>query len=151
MKFGRSAAFVLGWVLAACDGASDTSAPAASKTVAAGNAAARNESAGDGGRGAPWSACPFQRTREWVGSVEAGRVLVNGFVDLQMAGFRPALAERPGAPAGTLALDLALEPQPNAPVSDHARYERRGAPTYRRGEIWCGGERIAAFDMIVID
>ena len=93
--------------------------------------------------------CPFRDTSEWVGSVESGRVLVNGRVDLMMAGFRPELTERPGAPAGTLALDLALAPDPQAAVNDRVRYEAPGS--YRRGEIWCGGERIAAFDMIVVE
>jgi hypothetical protein len=93
--------------------------------------------------------CPFRDTSEWVGSVESGRVLVNGRVDLMMAGFRPELTKRPGASAGTLALDLALAPDPQAAVNDRVRYEASGS--YRRGEIWCGGERIAAFDMIVVE
>jgi hypothetical protein len=93
--------------------------------------------------------CPFRDTSEWVGSVEGGRVLVNGRVDLMMAGFRPELSPRPGAPAGTLALDLALAPDPQAAVNDRVRYEASGS--YRRGQIWCGGERIADFDMIVVE
>lgn len=93
--------------------------------------------------------CPFRDTSEWVGSVEGGRVLVNGRVDLMMAGFRPELTKRPGASAGTLALDLALAADPQAAVNDRVRYEASGS--YRRGEIWCGGERIAAFDMIVVE
>ena len=146
-----AAAIALGLCLAACDGGGT----AAGDNETAGNAAAANTTAAgadtaqaDGRADLP--ACPFRRTREWIGSVEGGRVLVNGSVDLQMAGFRPALSERPGAPAGTLALDLALVPEPNAPVADRARYERRGVPAFRRGEIWCGGERIAGFDMIVV-
>ena len=137
----------LGLWLAACGGdggGNRAAAPAANEAVAA------NESAGaeTAGTSPAVPACPYRRTQEWIGSVEGGRVLVTGNVDLQMAGFRPALTERPGAAAGTLALDLALTPEPNAPVTDVARYERRGAPAYRRGEIWCGGQRIAAFDMI---
>jgi hypothetical protein len=95
--------------------------------------------------------CPFRQTREWVGSVERGHVRINGYVDVTMAGFRPALTEREGAAAGTLALDLAFAPAPNEPINDHARFERTGAPSYRRAEIWCGGERIEAFDMIVVN
>ena len=137
----------LGLWLSACGGDAGGNRSAA---PAANEAAAANASAGAETAAAQPAvpACPFRRTQEWIGSVEGGRVLVTGTVDLQMAGFRPALTERPGAAAGTLALDLALTPEPNAPVTDLARYERRGAPSYRRGEVWCGGQRIAAFDMI---
>ena len=141
----------LGLGLAACGGGDG------GNQAAAGNAAsAPDNEVASANRQAPASgpaltACPFRRTHNWIGSVEGGRVLVNGNVDLQMAGFRPALTERAGAASGTLALDLALAPEANAAVSDLARYERRGVPAYRRGEVWCGGERIAAFDMIQVD
>jgi hypothetical protein len=95
-------------------------------------------------------ACPFRSTSGWAGSVENGRLLVTGRVDLMMAGFRPQLSPRPGSAGGTLTMDLALAPAPGAPVNDRLRYEKHGAPNYRRGEIWCGGERIATFDVVVV-
>lgn len=95
--------------------------------------------------------CPFENTTRWAGSIEGGRLLVTGNVDLQMAGFRPALTERSGGSPGTLALDLALAPEPNAAVTDLARYERSGARGYRRGEVWCGGARIAEFEIVAVD
>ena len=147
MKFSCSAA-ALALVLSACGSGGGERAPDGANEAAAANAAAANESAAAEPGAA---ACPFRRTREWVGSVERGHVRINGYVDVQMAGFRPTLTERPGAAPGTIALDLALVPAPGEPVSDHARYERRGAPAYRRAEIWCGGERIAGVDMIVVN
>jgi hypothetical protein len=132
--------------LAACD-SGDRSAPAAENAA---EPADREEAANAAGGGGLLPPCPFENTERWAGSVEGGRLLVTGNVDLQMAGFRPALSERPEAAPGTIALDLALTPEPNAAVTDLARYERRGAPAYRRGEIWCGGERIADFDIVVV-
>lgn len=147
------AALVL--ALAACGG-SET--PPAANQSAEANAAgtSTNEAAAAANRvgaSAPagLTGCPFHQTQDWTGSVEGGRVLVTGRVDLQMAGFRPALTERPGSGGGTLALNLALVPEPNAPVTPEARYERRGGPSYARGEIWCGNQRIAAFNMIHVD
>ena len=102
------------------------------------------------GKPATLPSCPFQETREWAGSIERGRLLVTGRVDLMMAGFRPQLTPRAGAAPGTLALDLALIPEANSAVSDELRYERTGVPSYRRGEIWCGDQRIAGFDMILV-
>ena len=96
------------------------------------------------------AACPFRRTRDWVGSVERGHVRINGTVDVQMAGFRPALTERAGTGGGTLALDLAFASAPGEPISDHVRYERTGAPPYRQAEIWCGGEVIERIEMTVV-
>lgn len=148
MKLRIAAAALL---LAACDGGrgSNVADPATNATAAEqGTGAAQANSAV-----APPSmpACPFRETEGWGGAIEGGRLIVNGVVDLQMAGFRPALTERAGASAGTLALDLALAAEPNAPVSDRVRYERSGASGYRRGEIWCGGERIAEFQIVSID
>ena len=137
-----------GLMLAGCGADRDDEAGANATAVAA-NRTAEAERNAAGGGGLP--DCPFRRTHDWVGSVEGGHVRVNGYVDLQMAGFRPELTPRPNAAGGTLALDLALVPAANAPVEDHVRYERRGAPAYRRAEIWCGGERIAGFDMIVVN
>jgi len=142
-----AAAFAV--ALSGCGSGGGDRAPDRGNEAAAANAAAANESAAAEAGGV--TACPFRRTREWVGSVERGHVRVNGYVDVQMAGFRPALTERPGAPSGTLALDLAFAPAPGEPINDHARFERTGAPSYRRTEIWCGGERIAAIDMIVVN
>ena len=93
--------------------------------------------------------CPFQEIHDLKGSIEGGRLLVTGRVDLMMAGFRPQLTPR-DAGAGTLALDLALVPEANAGVSDVLRYERTGVAAYPRGEIWCGGDRLATFDMILV-
>ena len=93
--------------------------------------------------------CPFRETSDWAASSEGGRVLVTGQVDLQMAGFRPTLTERSSG-GGTLALDLALVPEPNAAVTERVRYESGGGGGLRRVEIWCGDERIEAVDTVVI-
>ena len=147
MGFGRwTAAIALGLALAGCGSGNDEEKAAGANAVAA---AANEAETADGGAAMP--ACPFRDTSQWAGSTEGGRLLVTGQVDLQMAGFRPALTERPGAAPGTLALDLALAPEPTAPVTDVARYERSGGPGYGRGEIWCGGERIAQFDMVNVN
>ena len=126
---------------------------AAGNEAAANGAASANEAAAAaspvGASGATALAgCPFQETSDWAGSVEGGRMLVTGTVDLQMAGFRPELTERAAAPAGTIAFDLALAPEPNAAVTDQVRFERAGGGGYRRGEIWCGGRPIAGFDIV---
>ena len=153
MTLGRWMAAVSAAVaLAGCGGAgggSDETAAGANDAAAVANEAAETER-GPAAR-AEMPACPFRRTREWVGSVERGHVRINGYVDVTMAGFRPALTERPGAPGGTIALDLALAPAPNEPINDHVRYERTGAPSYRRAEIWCGGERLTDFGMTVVE
>ena len=151
-----AAALALALMLASCGPGGDqpsATGNADDQPLAAGNMAnpaANGTEAGNSSAGPQISACPFRRTRDWNGSVEGGHVRINGYVDLQMAGFRPALTERSGAAAGTIALDLALAPAPGEPVSDLARYERRGAPAYRRAEIWCGGERIQQIDMVVV-
>ena len=94
--------------------------------------------------------CPFRETSDWAASREGGRVLVTGQVDLQMAGFRPTLTERSSG-GGTLALDLALVPEPNAAVTERVRYESGGGGGLRRVEIWCGNERIETVDTVVIE
>jgi hypothetical protein len=94
------------------------------------------------------AACPFRETGGWAGSVEGGRLLVTGTVDLQMAGFRPTLTPREG---GAAAFDLALVPEPQAAVTGEVRYEASGGIASRRGEIWCGGEKIADFDVVMVD
>ena len=146
MKFSCSAA-ALFLVLSACGSGGDRAPDGANDAAAAKAAAAIVSAAAEPGA----AASPFRRTREWVGSVERGHVRINGYVDVQMAGFRPALTERAGAGPGTLALDLAFAPAPNEPINDHVRYERTGAPSYRTAEIWCGGERIQTIDMIVVN
>ena len=143
----RAGALALSLLLAGC-GAGGDDAPNGNTAAAAG--AENAAEAGNASAAPQLAGCPFRRTREWVGSVEGGHVRINGYVDVQMVGFRPALTERPGAPAGTIALDLAFAPAPNEPISDHARFERLGAPAYRRAEIWCGGERIELIDMILV-
>ena len=137
--------FGLGLALAACGGGGDEKAAGANAAASAANASVQANAAE-----AQMPACPFRQTHRWAGSVEGGRVLVTGNVDLMMAGFRPALTPRADASPGTLALDLALAPEANAPVEDLARYEGSGGG-YRRGEIWCGGERIASFDMVSVN
>ena len=148
MKFSCPAA-ALFLVLSACGPGGGERAPDGANQAAAANEAAANQSAAAEPDGA--AACPFRRTREWVGSVERGHVRIHGYVDVQMAGFRPALTERADAGPGTLALDLAFAPAPTEPINDHVRYERTGAPSYRAAEIWCGGDRIQTIDMIVVN
>ena len=94
--------------------------------------------------------CPFRQTRNWKGSVEGGRLLVNGFVDVQMAGMKPQLVPRDSAPP-VARFDLSLVPEAGAAVTDFVRYETTGAPRYRRGEIWCGGEKIEDFEMVLVE
>lgn len=147
MKAWSAAAAML--LLASCDaGAPDPAAPEKNGAIPETESAVPANDVVAAGPAMP--ACPFRETRGWGGAIEGGRLVINGVVDLQMAGFRPALTER-GASGGTLALDLALAPEPNAAVSDRVRYERSGGAGLRRGEIWCGGERIAAFDIHTID
>ena len=151
MRIGNGlAALALALALAGCGTGGEEQAAGANAVAAAANEAA---DAGNDALAALTSegTCPFRQTRDWQGSFEAGRLVVNGTVDMEMGGMRAALTERRGAPAGTLALDLAFAPAPNQPASDLAHYERRGARAYRRAEIWCGGERIAGFDLTMID
>jgi predicted small lipoprotein YifL len=137
---------VFAFALAACGG-EPAAPPAADENAAAQNAAAGVETTDP----AALPACPFRETRNWAGSVEGGRLLVTGNVDLQMAGFRPALTPHAGAAPGVAALDLTLVPEPQAAVTDQVRYEQARSPAYGRGEIWCGGDRIAEFDVVVVD
>lgn len=140
MEFGRSlAAAAMALALVACG-----SQPAADQTDEA-SAPATNRIEAK----AELPPCPFQEIHDLKGSIEGGRLLVTGRVDLMMAGFRPQLTPR-DAGSGTLALDLALVPEANAGVSDVLRYVRTGVAAYPRGEIWCGGERLATFDMILV-
>ena len=105
-----------------------------------------NSAASVGGKAA-LPPCPFRETSEWKGSIEGGRLLVTGIVDLQMAGFKPLLTERPSAP-GVLAFDLALAPAAGEPVNDKVRLEKPGTARHSAGEIYCGGERIERFDIV---
>jgi hypothetical protein len=137
----RSAALALSLCLAACgsgdDGAANDAAAANEAVAAATEAKAK------------LPPCPFRQT-QWVGSVEGGRLLVTGELDLQMAGFEPQLTERSSNPP-VIALDLALVPKAGAAVNGNVRYEKSGSPTYRRGEVYCGGEKLADFAMIVVE
>lgn len=92
--------------------------------------------------------CPFQEIQDLRGSITGGRLLVTGRVDLMMAGFKPQLTPRAGS--GGLVLDLALVPEANAVVSNELRYEHSGSPAHRQGEVWCGGQRIAGFDIVLV-
>lgn len=137
-------------LLAGCGegGQSNGAAPEANEATPTGNAAVAD--AGAPAAAPRPAACPFRGTEGWGGAIEGGRLVVNGAVDLQMAGMRPTLTPRPGAGGGSLAFDLTLAPEPSAPITDRVRYEGPGG-AWRRGEIWCGGERIAEFDIVAID
>ena len=126
--------------LAACG-----SQPAANDSAASADSAAANQSKAK----AELPTCPFKAIQDLRGSITGGTVLVTGRVDLMMAGFKPQLTPRPGG-SGALLLDLALVPEANAGVSDVLRYEAGGSPGYRRGEVWCGGRRLASFDIILV-
>jgi hypothetical protein len=128
----------LSMALAGCGGEAPSNESAAAPAAQAANEASAEPSL---------PSCPFRSTANWRGSVEGGRLLVTGQVDLMMAGFRPELSPRSGA-SGVLALELRLAPDPTAAVNDQVRYERSGSPSYRQGQIWCGGERIATFEVI---
>jgi hypothetical protein len=136
----RLAAAALALCVTACGSGGDDAAneAAANEAVAAAPAAE-----------AKLPPCPFRETK-WVGSVERGRLLVTGELDLQMAGFEPQLTERSSNPP-VIALDLALVPKAGAAVNGNVRYEKSGSPTYRRGEVYCGGEKLADFAMIVVE
>ena len=136
----RPAVLALALCLAACG--SETSPPADDAPAA--NAAETANAA----EAPALPACPFRDTGGWAGSVEGGRLLVTGTVDLQMAGFRPTLTPREG---GGAAFDLALVPEPQAAVTSEVRYEASGGISSRRGEIWCGDEKIADFEIVVVD
>ena len=120
--------------LAACG--SETAPPAANTAETA-----------DTAEPAALAACPFRETRGWAASVEGGRLLVTGMVDLQMAGFRPTLTPREG---GGTAFDLTLAPEPQAAVTNQVRYEGAGTSA-SRGEIWCGGNKLADFAIVHVD
>ena len=141
-----AAAAALGLCVAGCGPSGEDR----SAETNAANAAAAEPELNSAETRADVAACPFRRTRDWVGSVERGHVRVNGTVDVQMVGFRPTLTERSGGGGGVLALDLAFAPAPGEPINDHARFERTGTPPYRRTEIWCGGEIIERIDMTVV-
>jgi len=142
-----AAAAALGLCLAGCgQGIGDRSA----EDNGPANAAAAEPALNSAETRADVAACPFRRTRDWVGSVERGHVRINGTVDVQMAGFRPTLTERGGSAGGALALDLAFAPAPGEPISDHVRFDRTGAAPHRQAEIWCGGEVIERIDMTVV-
>lgn len=149
------AAITLALALAACnsggDGAGAENAALANQAATA-QAAAGNEAAAEAGAGPTLAACPFRKTRDWKASIMGGNLLVNGKVDLMMAGFKPVLTKREAAAPGVVALDLALVPEPGAAVSNSARYEEKSVPRYSRAEIYCGGERIAEVAMVhVVD
>lgn len=135
----RMAAIALGLSLAACDGA----APPGE-----GNQAATPEAQAVKAE-PPKLSCPFRELQGWKGSIEGGRLLVTGSVDVQMAGMKPQLVERPGGPP-VARFDLSLESAPGEPVSGTVRLERRGAPAYRRGEVYCGGKLLTSFDMVLV-
>jgi hypothetical protein len=143
------AALALGLSLAGCSGGGG--AGEADNQAATGeNASAGATADAAAGKAKALKGCPFRKTINWVGSVENGYLRINGDVDLMMAGFKPQLTLQEGGPPGVTRLELALVPEPNADISSHVRLEKAGAAPNRRAEIWCSGERIAAFDMVVV-
>jgi hypothetical protein len=147
MKAVMGLALALG--LVACDPGSGDTPKADAEAVVANEVAAASADPAEP-ETSKAQACLFRETENWKGSIEGGRLLVTGTVDLQMAGMKPQLTERPRAGSGAMAFDLALVPAAGEPVTDKARYERSGVAAARTGEIYCGGERIASFDMIVL-
>ena len=139
-KFAMIAALALG--LAGCGGA-DEAATNASEAAPANGAVATAEAKPE------LPPCPFQETSDWHASITGGKLLVNGQVDLLMAGFKPTLTPRQGS-SGAFAFDLALVPETGAAVADRARYEASVAERHRRTEIWCGGEKIADIDVVLV-
>lgn len=163
MKHLRSlAGMALGLCLAACGpgggeagNAQDPGNEAEAGASAAAGPAVGNESVAAAGNataavGPGLPGCPFRQTTNWVGSIEGGKLLVNGSVDLLMGGFKPQLTERAGSAPPVLRLDLALVQGGSTELSNKVRYEKSGSAAYRRGEIYCGGEQVAAFDMILV-
>lgn len=136
------AAPALALMLSACGGGGD--ATSANIAASEGNQATSDVAAAE----PKLPACPFRET-EWKASVTAGELLVNGTVDVMMAGFEPTLTRREGSP-GSYAFDLALVPTPGAAVNDRVRYEESGVAGRSRAEIYCGGERIAAVDVVLV-
>lgn len=106
--------------------------------------------AGNQAEKAALPACPFQQTRDWHASIENGRILVNGRVDLLMAGFKPTLAPRENASPGAIAFDLSLQQEAGAVVNDQARYESGISGRYGKAEIYCGGELIETIDVVQV-
>jgi len=152
MGMWHRASAALGLCLVACGGGGrDMPANNAAVGEVSANRAASAAAALNGATIAPaLPPCPFQATSNWIGSIENGRLNVTGHVDLQMAGFQPTLTERRSSAADTIAFDLALSPVAGAAVTDLARYQRGGVSPYRHGEVYCGGRRIARFDMILV-
>ncbi len=105
-----------------------------------------SEAKGDGKAGE--IACPFRQLQDLRASISGGRLLVTGRVDFMMAGFKPQLSPRPGS-SGPAILDLDLVPEPQAPISDTLRFERSGVSAARSGEIWCGGEKLTDFSIML--
>lgn len=150
----RGLAAALALAPAACGGASQdgqSNDAVAARPAATANRAASAAAMLNGATVAPaLPPCPFQTTGNWIGAIENGRLNVTGRVDLQMAGFRPTLTERRSSGADTIAFDLTLSPVSGAAVTDIARYQRGGASPWRSAEVYCGGRRIARFDLIQV-
>lgn len=141
----RTALLALGLTIAGCNsGGGNESAAPSGETVAA------NESSAKAVAPEPkLAACPFQNTSDWHASVESGHLLVNGKVDLLMAGFKPTLTRRAGG-GDAFAFDLALKPETGAVVNDRARYEESGVAGKPLAEIWCGGDKIETIDVVQV-
>ena len=134
--------FILAMAVALAACGTGTAPPAANDAAGANTAEAASAA-----EPASLPTCPFRETSGWAASVEGGRLLVTGTVDLQMAGFRPTLTPREG---GGTAFDLTLAPESQAAVTNQVRYEASGNAA-SRAEIWCGGEKIADVDVVRVD
>lgn len=141
-RFGTGAVLALALMIGGCGGGSEESGNASEALPA-------NETVATAEAEPALPPCPFQETSDWNASITGGELLVNGQVDLLMAGFKPTLTPRQSSP-GAFAFDLALVPEAGAAVDDLARYEASVAERHRRAEIWCGGEKIADVDVVLV-
>lgn len=141
----KSAAYLpicVALVLAGCSPQQEASNEAASAGAAEQQAKAEQKAA--------LPSCPFNRTSDWHASIENGRILVNGRVDLMMAGFRPTLTPRAQAGPGAIAFDLSLKQEEGAVVDERPRYEGSVSGRYGKAEIYCGGELIETIGVVHI-
>lgn len=137
----RLTILTLGLLLAGC-GAEP--APEQQNEAAANQAAAEQKAPVD--LTAKERGCPFNRTSGWYAQIENRRFSVDGEVDFMMAGYKPGLSKRAGAPSGEIALDLGLEAAPGGAVESSAHYEEPMTTAYRKVTIYCGGKEVTSFE-----
>lgn len=147
----RGAVVALGLMVGACGAGGEEAATDNAAAVAQNDAiaVAAADAARDTSPDPALPSCPFRETQGWQASVTNGELLVNGQVDMMMAGFTPTLTRREGT-AGAFLLDLALVPDATAAVNDLVRYEESGVPRHPRLEIYCGGELIETVDVVLV-